>query len=210
MASWTRRVYNATGITEYPAGPGSEALRQRFGGRVVLALDVSGSMACHDAGPDRSRARLEQAVLGCRVFVTEAVAAGYEVGVILWHHHIQADVACDASPEGALALLASAHSSGGNDVVPCLTRAHELLGQGTGDRVVAVFGDGDLGDQQRAQQKAAVLVADNIRILTCGLGDSSAADLAVISTETSAPRSASAESIGSSIAAMATGLKRLS
>jgi hypothetical protein len=78
-----------------------------------------------------------------------------------------------------------------------------------GDRVLAIFGDGDLGDQQTAIRTAALLKADGIRIITCGLGDESAAQLGVISTETTeSPRSATSGTIADSIAAMARGLAR--
>lgn len=83
------------------------------------------------------------------------------------------------------------------------------MSEPAGDMVVAIFGDGDLGSPAEARAKAADLVADSIRILTCGLGDASAEDLAVISTEPVKPRSAASDSIVESIAGMASGLKRL-
>ena len=45
MATWTKKDFDAAGVTEYPAGPALDQLRRNFGGSVVLALDVSGSMA---------------------------------------------------------------------------------------------------------------------------------------------------------------------
>ena len=77
-----------------------------------------------------------------------------------------------------------------------------------GDRVLAIFGDGDLGNRQAAETKAAELIADDIRILTCGLGDGSAQELASISTEKAAPRTATSETLADSIASMAQGLIR--
>jgi hypothetical protein len=76
------------------------------------------------------------------------------------------------------------------------------------DRVVAIFGDGDLGDRESAITASAKLVADNIRILTSGLGDASAVELAAISTETDTPRAASASTVAESIAGLVTGLSR--
>lgn len=209
-ARWMKKAFDSTGVTEYPPGPGFPELQRRFGGRVVLALDVSGSMTTRDAGRDRRTARLQQAILGCRVFIQEAVQANYSVGLILWHHDIQASIPPAASPESALRLLAAAHASGGNDAVPFLEVAHRMLmAEPAGDMVVAIFGDGDLGSPARAKAKAAELVADNIRILTCGLGDASAETLAVISTEQTKPRAATGDSIVESIGKMATGLRRL-
>ena len=40
MATWTKKTFSSTGVTEYPAGPGLGALQSQFGGKVVLALDV--------------------------------------------------------------------------------------------------------------------------------------------------------------------------
>ena len=60
MATWTKKDFGSTGVTEYPAGPALDQLERRFGGAVVLALDVSSSMSGHN---------LRQAVQGCRRFV---------------------------------------------------------------------------------------------------------------------------------------------
>jgi hypothetical protein len=77
------------------------------------------------------------------------------------------------------------------------------------DRVLAVFGDGELGSPQAAIAASKPLIADNIRVITCGLGETSAAALDVISTETAeTPRSAGSETIADSISSMATGLRR--
>jgi len=211
MASWIKKSFDATGVTEYPAGAGLDELQKQFGGgSVILALDVSGSMGSNDAGVGRNTQRLSQAVLGCKAFVREAVEARYEVGLILWDHGVVGSVAPDPSPAGALRLLDAAVVSGGTDVLPCLNLAHSiLLSDPRNDMVVAIFGDGDLGDLSAAKAKAAELAADNIRIITCGLGDSSAETLAEISTEKSeVPRTASNDSIVESIASMAKGLVR--
>ncbi|EJG14304.1 hypothetical protein HMPREF1136_0442 [Actinomyces sp. ICM47] len=85
-----------------------------------------------------------------------------------------------------------------------------LLDARASDMVLAVFGDGDLGDPFEASRVAAKLTADGIRILTCGLGQSSAESLAIISTETSTTRVAETSTIADSIADMARGLRFLS
>ena len=199
-AGWTRRSFSSEGVTEYPPGPNLQRLRSRLGGAVVLALDVSGSM--HGD-------RIGKAIKGCRRFIDEAVSAGYQVGVILWHHDVEGVVAPDADPDEAYNLLKRAVAAGGNDAVPFLALAQrQLMALDVGDRVVAIFGDGDLGDRRRAQEKASELINDNIRILTCGLGEASAQELAAISTENSAPRTATAEDLADSIASMARGLTR--
>ena len=151
---------------------------------------------------------LRQAVQGCRRFVREAVEADYAVGLVLWDHEVVDSVPVDAAPDAVLALLDRAATRGGTDVVPCLDHAHAMLMESpSGDMVVAVFGDGDLGNPHAARRKAAELVADGIRILTCGLGQSSAESLAAISTESSELRVAQATTIADSIAGMARGLR---
>jgi hypothetical protein len=199
-AGWTRKSFSSDGVTEYPSGPELGRLRARFGGAVILALDVSGSMQGD---------RLAKAVTGCNRFIDEAVDAGYQVGVVLWHHGVEGDAAPATDPRGARRLLRSAVAAGGNSAVPFLSLAHrQLMALDVGDRVVAIFGDGDLGDRRLAEDKAAELIEDNIRILTCGLGEGSAQQLAAISTEKSAPRVATADSLADSIASMAQSLVR--
>lgn len=203
MAGWTKKSFHAEPVTEYRTGPNLGRLQASLSGVVILALDVSGSMAGD---------RIEQAQKGCRTFIDEAVADGYSVGVILWHHAVNASSDPGRSPRPAIELIKGAQVGGGNDIVPCLEAAHQtLMEHPAADRVLAIFGDGDLGSRDRAIASARLLAADGIRIITCGLGDSSAAQLAVISTEsTGAPRAATAETIADSIASMAGGLVRKS
>ncbi len=199
-AGWTRRAFSSNGVTEFPIGPNFERLRSRYGGAVVLALDVSGSMQGD---------RLVKAVAGCHAFIEEAIESGYQVGVILWHHDVEDAVRPQSDAADAHALIRRAFAAGGNSAVPFLTLAHQqLMALDVGDRVVAIFGDGDLGDRALAERKATELINDNIRILTCGLGESSARELASISTEDSAPRTAAADNLAESIASMAQGLIR--
>jgi Mg-chelatase subunit ChlD len=201
VAGWTKKNFQADPVTEYSPGPNLGRLRASFMGVAILALDVSGSM---------SGARLEQARKGCLRFIDEAIDDNYSVGVILWNHTVNAVSPPDQSPKRAREMIVSASVSGGNDIVPTLQEAHaSLMHEPAGDRVLAIFGDGDLGNPTRAVAEAELLKADGIRIITCGLGDQSAAQLAVISTETTeSPRSATSDSIADSIASMARGLVR--
>ncbi len=92
--------------------------------------------------------------------------------------------------------------------MPFLELSHRLLlTDKGGDMVLAIFGDGDLGNPGQARAAAKKLTEDNIRIITCGLGDSSAASLADIATEENVP-SATPGSISSAIASMAITLKK--
>lgn len=198
-AGWTRKTFSSDGVTEYPVGTNLERLSFRFGGAVILALDVSGSM---------SGERTTKAVAGCARFIDEAVEAGYRVGLVLWNHEIAAFIPPLVNPKDARSLLREASSyTGGTNVLPCLELAHrQLLAIDAGDRVLAIFGDGDLGNRSSAEAKAAEMTRDDIRILTCGLGEESARELAAISTETSAPRAATEENLAETIASMAHGL----
>ncbi len=201
MAGWTKKTFQADPVTEFPIGPNLKRLQASLTGSVILALDVSGSMSGNN---------LEQARKGCQRFIDEAVADNYSVGVILWDTTVAAFTPPEPSPDKARAMIASAQVCGGTNIVPCLQQAHTALMQDpAGDRVLAVFGDGDLGDRTGAIKTAELLKVDGIRIITCGLGDASAAELDVISTEKGeAPRAATSETIAESIASMARGLIR--
>lgn len=76
--------------------------------------------------------------------------------------------------------------------------------------MIAVVGDGDLGSPGAATMRPGQLRAENIRMITCGLGQASAESLDVISTESTGagPRVAEADDIADSIAGMASGLRR--
>ena len=60
MADWIRRSFTSAGLTQIPPGPHLRALQDRFGGTVMLCIDVSGSM---DGRP------ILEAVRGAREFV---------------------------------------------------------------------------------------------------------------------------------------------
>ncbi|HEY5515658.1 MAG TPA: vWA domain-containing protein [Pengzhenrongella sp.] len=198
---WLKRSYESVGLTQYPVGRHLAAVQSQFGGAVVLCLDVSGSMSVES--------RLERAVDGCLRFIDEAVRAGYEVSALLWHHDVAAYTPLSHSADQAKRLFASARAAGGTNVVPALGVCEGLLQGRKGDLVIAIFGDGDLGNPTSAAQEATRLTEKDIRVLTCGLGMASAEQLGAISTEgAAAPRTATADTIADAIADMASGLKR--
>jgi uncharacterized protein with von Willebrand factor type A (vWA) domain len=201
VTTWIRRSFDAPGLTQYPVGKYLAAVQRRFGGAVVLCLDVSGSM---------SGAPLAQAVRGCERFIEEALQAHYEVAMLFWDDGVVGRTQLSRNSSQLLSFLHTATIHGGTNVVPALRSAHSILDRRSGDRVVAIFGDGDLGDRPGALQKSAVMRAENIRIITCGLGQASAESLDVISTETQdvGPRVAHADDIEDSIAGMAGSLRR--
>lgn len=200
MITWTRRSFDAAGLTQYPVGRHLRTIQNWFGGSVILCLDVSGSMM---GDP------LRQAVQGCTMFVDQALDAGYEVSVLFWHHGIEGFTPLTRDRIALVDYLGRARAAGGNNICPTLRHAETELAPRPGDLVVAIFGDGDLGDAAAAQQEAERLRGKNIRILTCGLGQASAESLDVISTEKDvAPRAAAPDTIADTIAGMATGLRR--
>jgi uncharacterized protein with von Willebrand factor type A (vWA) domain len=200
MATWIRRSFTSPGLTQIPPGPHLGALQERFGGTVMLCIDVSGSM---------TGTPLAEAVRGARQFVTEAVAAHYKVGVILWDTSVAALAEPTSDGLAATAMLDGARIYGGTDLLPALVRCHRVLDGFTGDRVVAVFGDGDLGPTREVVlDTVAQMKAENIRFVTRGLGSYAAHEFGEISDEE--PSSAAINNVtdlADGIAGMATSLK---
>jgi len=149
-------------------------------------------------------------VRGARQFVAEAVAAHYKIGVILWDTGVAALAEPAPDALAATAVLDRAHIHGGTDLLPALIRCHQILDDFTGDRVVAVFGDGDLGPARDVVlDRVARMKAENIRFVTRGLGPSAAREFGEISDED--PSSAAIDNVADladSIAGMATSLNR--
>lgn len=169
----------------------------------MLCVDISGSMIGEP---------IRQACAGARRFLAEAAHNGYRVALVEWHHDVGGYHNFDTGLARIDAVLAKGlTASGGNDIVPTLTLCEREMGNHRGDRVVAIFGDGDLGDPQRAQTKVAQLHAQGIRILTLGLGEGSATALNVISSEDlDRPRVVQAADLADGIANLAGVLKRTS
>ena len=199
--TWIRREFTAAGLTQYPTGQALRALQDRLGGSVVLCLDVSSSM---------EGTRLKQAVRGSKRFVDEALDAHYEVGIILWNSGIADRTGFRRDAPKLKRFLRGAASAGGTNIVPALDLAEQMLDGRSGDLVVAIFGDGHLGDPHRARVRAAELQEKDIRILTCGLGGASSESLDEISTESrEAPRAAATQDdLPDAIASMASALVR--
>ena len=175
MAAWIQRPFSAPGLTQIPPGPQLRTLQRRFGGTVMLCIDVSGSM---DGPP------ILEAVRGARQFITEAVAAHYGVGVMLWNTRVEAVCEPTADGNAALDLVAPVnHAWGGNYLLTPLEHCHQILGRFTGDRVVAMFGDGDLTPKPQVLGKVAQMKSENIRFVTRGLGRYAAQEFGEISDE---------------------------
>lgn len=201
MSTWMKKVIEAEGVTEYRPGPHLDKLEERFGGSgaVMLLLDVSGSMT----------GDMDAAIEGSLGFVADAEGGGYQVGAALWDTGVVDSVAPSAKTKAAVEMLKKARARGGTNVTPALTMAgNELMKIDVKDRVIAVFGDGDLGNTETAIAESKRLAALGIRIITLGLGASSAAALSKISTEAEHTESASSVTLSEDIRGLARGLVR--
>jgi VWA domain containing CoxE-like protein len=194
-----RRPFTAPGLTQIPPGPHLGALQGRFGGTVMLCIDVSGSM---DGTP------ILEAVRGAREFVAEAVAAHYNVGVMLWNTQVVELAEPTADGVAALRTLEPVNRAfGGTSLLGPLQRCHQILDGFTGDRVVALFGDGDLGPRQQVLAKVAQMKSEDIRFVTRGLGPLAAREFGDISSDdASTAEVVRVEDLAAGIASMAASL----
>ncbi len=199
MTGWLRRPFTAPGVTQIPPGPHLGALQGRFGGTVMLCIDVSGSM---DGTPIR------EAVRGAIQFVAEAVAARYNVGVMLWNTRVVELAEPTADGVAALKVLEPVdHALGGTSLLGPLQRCHQILSAFTGDRVVALFGDGDLGPREQVLAKVAQMKSEDIRFVTRGLGPLAAREFGDVSSEeASTAEVVRVEDLAAGIASMAASL----
>lgn len=202
MTEWIRREYAGVGVTQYRPGPYLSAVQEPYRGKVMLCIDVSGSMATRDG----MRTRLEEATRGARGFVREALAAHYQVGLVLWNHGVEAHTPLATEDRDLDRLLHRARPTGGNDITPTLLLSIREMGHLTGDRVVAIFGDGDLGPVEPALRTAREVERHGIRIVTRGLGPASARQLARIATADTVADVIEPGDIASGIGAMVTAL----
>ena len=109
MADWDSTPVSAKipGLTQSPPGPYLRAIQNHYGGTVVLCIDVSGSMTGRP---------LKEAIRGAGTFIEEALAAHYQVGLMLWTDRIEALVEPTADGGQAKRLLSRARAGGGNDL----------------------------------------------------------------------------------------------
>ncbi len=200
MSSWVRSNFDGIGLTQSPPGKYLEVLQRQYGGTVLLCIDVSYSMHGEP---------LRQAIKGGEQFLREAVDAYYKCGLVLWNDDVARYVAPDTRHSKVLGALRSAVSAGGTDLVPALLVAKKLFKSLPGDRVLCVFGDGNIGGE-KAVPLARELCAMGVRIVVRGLGRGATANLdRLLCPGAPEPNSQVIEdvnSIGSGIASMAAGL----
>lgn len=200
MSSWVRRDFDGIGLTQAPPGPYLRVLQERYGGHVLLCLDVSFSMAGE---------RLRQAVTGAAEFLDEAEEAHYECGLVLWSDSVVSCVPPGDGRQQVLNALRTAKVTGGTRLAPALRRGIEVLAERRGDRVLCLFSDGQLADQSEAVELARRACASGIRIIVRGLGGPAAAslgDLACPGAADDGQEITAAADVPSGIASMARGL----
>ncbi|MDN5892792.1 MAG: VWA domain-containing protein [Nocardioides sp.] len=201
MAGWMKRTYDAEGVTEYPAGPLLAQVTKGFSssGAIVLCIDVSYSMKGRN---------LDEAKKGGRGFLDDAVAGGYQAGLVLWSSKV--DVAVSPSPDGHAArrALERASVSGMTNLAPALKSAGEMLAAtGADDQVCVVFTDGVLTDADEAIRRAEQVKAAGVRVLTIGLGGIAAQGLDDIASEQEPPtRETTTASLAADMRQIASGL----
>jgi von Willebrand factor type A domain len=167
-AEWIRRNYDGIGVTQYRPGQHLREVQDHYLGKVLLCIDVSGSM---------SGEPLRQAVMGGLGFVKEALDAAYRCGLLLWSDKVDVHVPLTAGEGKVLAALHNASICGGTRLAPALHVAIAELAPLAGDRVCCIFSDGDISDTQRAAQLAERARSAGIRFVVRGLGACAAAGL---------------------------------
>jgi hypothetical protein len=202
MSSWVRRRFDGIGLTQAPPGPHLAALQARYGGTVLLCIDVSYSM---------SGEPLRQAVRGGTTFLDEAAKAHYHTGLVLWSDKVDRFVPPNTPLNDVRSALATASIRGGTMLAPTLRLALTELGPLTGDRVLCIFSDGGIGDQREATTLARELCAKGIRAIVRGLGDHVAGSLSTLACPGDEDENRVIDDVAdidTGIASMATGLSR--
>jgi hypothetical protein len=118
--------------------------------------------------------------------VAEAVEARYQVGIMLWNTSVVDLAEPTSDGNSAMKLLRRTDkAAGGNNLIGPLEHCHDILDRfkDAPDRVVALFGDGDLTPKARVLSKVAQMKEENIRFVTRGLGERAAAEFGEISSE---------------------------
>lgn len=169
MSTWTRKNFDGIGLTQSPPGPHLGAVQARYGGTVLLCIDVSWSMKGE---------RLRQAIEGGVTFLDEAVRERYRCGLILWSGQVESYLGPGLPHAEVVAGLRAASIQGRTDLVPALLQCKDVLGPMTGDRVVCIFSDGEIPRVGEAERITRELCAMGVRIVVRGLGSQAAHKLA--------------------------------
>jgi len=168
VAGWVRRNYDGVGVTQYRPGRHLPEVQDHYLGKVLLCIDVSGSM---------SGEPLRQAVAGGLEFAEEALDAHYRCGLLLWSDKVDVHVPLTAREGKVRAALRNASICGGTALAPALQIVIDELSPLTGDRVCCIFSDGGISDTRAAAKLAKRARSAGIRFVVRGLGAGAARGL---------------------------------
>lgn len=232
MPTWLRRKYDAIGMTQFPAGPHLGVLQASFRGSVVLCIDVSGSMSMDDRTP--------QAVAGSHRFIDEALASRYDVGSLVFSARaIEGVLPLSADRDllhgfaetlgGQRAHLEFWHDDDAyqrycrdpatknpvdmpsDGIASAIGRSADSLRGRPGDRVIAIFTDGEFFNPEPVTRSIEQAMREGIEVIMLGLGDEATRSIEdAANGEPIRAMTAAADDIADAIAGMASGLRRRS
>lgn len=149
------RRFHAHGITTFPPGARFAEVSDSMSGKLFFVVDVSLSM---------EGARLRGAVRGARDLLHHALDESYLVGVIAFNDsaRVVQDLTDDGRPvDRALSRL---RARSGTDLAKGIALGHRLLAERRGERVLALFTDGET-DRAAALRAARAARRDGIKII---------------------------------------------
>lgn len=152
-----RRRYAGHGITNHPPGRYFDELSDLYAGKLLMVMDVSGSMEGR---------RLNEAVAGARELLGKAVSESYIVGVISFsgRAHMELDLTTDLrAVDRALRRLKVDWT--GTRMSTGIGLAHKTLLKRRGERVMAIFSDGEDESPRSVLAAAAAARSDEVRII---------------------------------------------
>ena len=151
------RRYAAHGITTHPPGQYFDQLSDLYAGKLLMVMDRSASM--------KGR-RLREAVAGACDLLGQAINESYIVGAVSFSGNARLELDLTTDPravERALKRLDIDWT--GTMMSQGISLAHRLLLKRRGERVIAIFSDGEDQNPTAALAAAAAARRDEIRII---------------------------------------------
>ena len=160
MTAGLRRRHALFGVTTYPPGSYFEQVVDLYTGKILFVVDVSGSMEGR---------RLAEARVGALKLLTTAVRMGYVAGVI----HFAGAARLALAPTTDLKRIERTIKNlevewTGTNLSKGIALGHDRLRSLRGDRVLALFTDGET-NRRSAIRAAEAARADGIRVI-CEFG----------------------------------------
>jgi len=149
-------------VTSYPPGRYFSEVSDLYTGKLLMVVDVSGSMEGE---------RMSAAIGGSGELLSQALTDSYAVGLVAFSGSasLELDLTTELrAVERALSRLRIRWS--GTDMSEGIKLAHRVLRTRRGERVMAIFSDGET-DRPTAIAAALAARADGIRIIAALGGD---------------------------------------